>query len=237
MQKFPPFAQEKSAFGRSAIWNSQQCRGRQGHPCREIQGSRKRGAGQESWAPSVPANTTHPGVYKSNPLDYNSPRKHWEILKQRTPLPYFLFVYFEENWRDDQEAEPVLEGCLRIPMAQTSPEDSNHLKTPETAKLSLVVWGEQSLSASINTLQALLAKISPWAGYFWHSAQSRAADRHCRWLSAVKSPENIVKVCKSEESGQIPASVIPSPNIPAAVAIGKPSLPYLTPGLAALPLE
>lgn len=36
-------------------------------------------------------------------------------------------------------------------------------------------------------------------------------------------PESIVKVCKSEESGQIPASVIRSPNIPPAVSIGKPS--------------
>lgn len=194
MQNFPLIDQEKSAFGGSEIWNSQphqRCRGRQGHPCKaQIQSRRKIRAGKGSWASPVLPCKHHP----SRSLD--SPRKYWEILKQTTTLPSFLsdFFFFKGNGRDDQEAEPVLQGCLRIPMVQTSPEDSNHLKTPETANPSLVVWGEQSLSPSINTLQALLAKISPWAGYFWHSAQSRAADRHCTWLSAV---ENSRKYCKS----------------------------------------
>lgn len=178
-----PLTQEKPAFGGSEIWNSQsqqQCRGRQGRPCRAA-GKQEQGKG--SWAPSVcpykhHTQTGFPGLWFPKETLRNP-----EANNNSATFP--SSQYFEENGRDDQEAEPVLEGCLRIPMAQTSPEDSNHLKTPETANLSLVVWGEQSLSPSINTLQALLAKISPWAGYFWHSALSRAADRHCRWLSAV----------------------------------------------------
>lgn len=57
-------------------------------------------------------------------------------------------------------------AAAEFPWHKQVAEDSNHLKTPGTANLSLVVWGELSLSPSINTLQALLAKISPWAGYF-----------------------------------------------------------------------
>lgn len=36
-------------------------------------------------------------------------------------------------------------------------------------------------------------------------------------------PESIVKLCKSQESGPIPAPVIHSLNIPPAVSIEKPS--------------
>lgn len=103
-------------------------------------------------------------------------------------------------------------------MAQTSPEDSNHWKTPKSANLSWVVWVEPF---TIHQYPAGSAGSSIPLGRLFLTAEQQAgtADGYL-WLKVQKI---LLKACKSEEPGQIPASLIPSPNIPAAVSIGKPS--------------